>query len=101
MPGTKLHAWLLLASGCATTFMGSAEVEGGRAGCEKKCAGVGLTMQAFVFMGEYSTACVCEPPGRTQGAEGSPAAAAISVGVMRQLRDAADMHCADTDCSRF
>lgn len=101
MPRIKLHAWLLLASGCATTFMGSAEIEGGRPGCEKKCADVGLTMQAFVFMGEYSTACVCVPPGSATRTEGAPASAAISVGVMRQLQDAADAFCANTDCSRF
>lgn len=101
MSRNKLYVWLLLASGCATTFMGSAEVEGGRPGCEKKCADVGLTMQAFVFMGEYSTACVCEPPSRTPSAEGSAASAAVAVGVMTQMRDAADQHCANTDCSRF
>ena len=97
---TNLIALLLLASGCATTFTGAAEVEGGRPGCERKCLAVGLTMQAYVFMGEYSTACVCAPPSATSGAS-SAATAAVAVGVMTQMRDAADQFCADTDCGRF
>ncbi|HKP58706.1 MAG TPA: hypothetical protein VJV78_18425 [Polyangiales bacterium] len=96
-------ALLLLASGCATSFTGSAEIEGGRPGCEAKCLAVGLTMQAYVFMGEYSTACVCAPKDATSGSSSAPTAAtaAVAVGVMTQMRDAADQFCADTDCGRF
>jgi hypothetical protein len=97
--GLGLLLWVV--SGCATTFRGSAEVEGGRPGCERKCSAIGMAMQEFVFMGEYSTACVCELPGRTAHAGRSAATAAVAVGALTQLRDAADLACEDTDCSRF
>ena len=104
-PRTKwsvaLLALLLFAGGCATNFTGSAEVEGGRPGCERKCAAIGLEMQAFVFMGEYSTACVCDVPGRATANAGAASTAAVAVGVMTQMRDAADRACAHQDCSRF
>jgi len=99
-PGIALKLFLLVVSGCATTFTGSAEVEGGRPGCERKCASIGLEMQAFVFMGEYSTACVCEVPGSAAQARRSAAAAAVAVGVMTQMRDQRDAFC-EQDCSRF
>ena len=95
-----LNVFLLLAGGCATSFTGSARLEGGRPGCEQKCASIGLQMQAFVFMGEYSTACVCDVPSRAAHA-GSSASPAASVAVMTQMRDAADDYCSMTDCSRF
>ena len=50
-------------SGCATAFMGSPHVEGGRTGCEAKCRGQGMAVAGMVYMGEYSSACVCEVPG--------------------------------------
>jgi hypothetical protein len=50
---------LALLSACATSFTGSAHVQGGRAGCETKCSVQGLTMSGLVYLGEYSTACVC------------------------------------------
>ena len=48
--------------GCATSFTGSAHVENGRAGCEDKCKGQGMQVAGMVYMGEYSSACVCEVP---------------------------------------
>ncbi len=90
---------LLVASGCATSFTGSAQIEGGRPGCERKCASTGLQMQAFVFMGEYSTACVCEIAGHSD--RSGTAAASAAVGVMQQMRAAQDEFCARDDCSRF
>jgi hypothetical protein len=56
-------------------------------------------MQAFVFMGEYSSACVCEVA--TRAAHSGAAAAAVAVGVMQQMRAAQDEFCARDDCSRF
>jgi hypothetical protein len=90
---------LLIAGGCATSFTGSAQIEGGRPGCERKCASAGLQMQAFVFMGEYSTACVCEAARRPEQA--GAAAASAAIGVMQQMRAAQDEFCARDDCSRF
>ena len=49
---------------CATSFTGSAYVEGGRAGCEAKCKGDGMEVAGIVYMGEYSSACVCSVPGK-------------------------------------
>jgi hypothetical protein len=51
--------------GCATSFTGSPHVEDGRAGCEKKCKGQGMEVAGMVYMGEYSSACVCEVPGQS------------------------------------
>ena len=50
------------AIGCGTTFTGSAHVEDGRRGCEAKCRGQGMQVAGMVYMGEYSSACVCEVP---------------------------------------
>ena len=50
---------------CATSFTGSAHVDDGRAGCERKCKGQGMEVAGMVYMGEYSDACVCGVPGQT------------------------------------
>lgn len=52
----------VLGLGCATSFTGSAHIEGGRNGCEAKCRGQGMQVAGMVYMGEYSSACVCEVP---------------------------------------
>jgi hypothetical protein len=52
---------LITLSGCPTAFRGSAYVADGRGGCERKCKSQGLVFSSLVFMGEYSSACVCEP----------------------------------------
>ena len=81
---------LVALSGCvkATEFTGSAHVEEGRAGCERKCASQGLAMTGMVYMGEYSSACMCEVPGAatTSSAAPSAAAAGASSGVVMQMR---------------
>ena len=59
---------------CTTTFTGNSYVANGRAGCEQKCRAEGLTMTGMVFMGEYSSACVCEL--ETAPAPAAPKAAA-------------------------
>jgi hypothetical protein len=58
-------------------------------------------MQAFVFMGEYSSACVCDAPGRAAQAGRSAATVAVAVAVMKQLRDSRDDVCMEQDCGRF
>lgn len=85
-----LNALLLVGGGCTTSFTGSAQVEGGRPGCEAKCASIGMEMQAFVFMGEYSTACVCEVPGRATQANAGPASSVVASGVWAQLQKPLD-----------
>lgn len=82
----------VVVSGCPTTFRGNAHVPNGRKGCEQKCKRSGLRFSSMVFMGEYSSACVCEParpkePTNTTTAEPSAAAAATAgaaVGAMMQ-----------------
>jgi hypothetical protein len=56
------------ASGCATSFHGGAHVADGRAGCERKCQSENLQIAGMVYLGEYSSACVCEVP-RTNAAQ--------------------------------
>lgn len=81
-----------IAAGCATSFTGSAHVEDGRAGCEAKCRGQGMQVAGMVYMGEYSSACVCEVPGsaaagrRTELVASAGAAAGASAGVVMQMR---------------
>src|SRR5687768_2456578 len=81
---------VLASTGCATSVTGSAHVEEGRAGCERKCQGQGLEMSGMVYMGEYSSACVCEVPGATGGATAAAggAAAGAAAGVVMQMRRA-------------
>ncbi|HEX7476747.1 MAG TPA: hypothetical protein VF331_02975 [Polyangiales bacterium] len=77
---------LLAACGCATSFEGSAYVPGERAGCEKKCNAQGLVMGSLVYMGEYSSACVCELPASHAPAAGAAASSAGAVGVIMQMQ---------------
>lgn len=92
----KVMTMVLLAApvamGCATSFTGSAHVEDGRAGCEAKCRGQGMQVAGMVYMGEYSSACVCEVPGsaasgrRQQLLASSASAAGAAAGVVMQMR---------------
>lgn len=79
-----------LLSSCATSFVGSAYVENGAAGCETKCSGQGLEFVGMVYMGEYSDACVCAVPGKTARARQELLAANGSsggaIGVVMQQR---------------
>ena len=65
-------------------FKGSARVENGRVGCERKCASQGLQFAGMVFVGEYSDACLCQVPAAgggvpqpTSAASTDPAVAAV------------------------
>jgi len=61
--------------GCPTTFSGNAYVAGGRAGCEQMCKKSKLKMSGMVFLGEYSSACICELPSKPD-TEAKPAGSA-------------------------
>src|SRR5260370_24250193 len=90
---TAVTSLALGLAGCATSFTGNAHVENGRAGCEEKCRGQGMQIAGMVYMGEYSSACVCEVPhgsasgrrdmlvGSAAGASG--AAAGVSMPLSR------------------
>ncbi|CAN5635711.1 hypothetical protein BH09MYX1_BH09MYX1_30770 [soil metagenome] len=84
---------LLAVSGCgATSFDGNAYVPGGANGCYKKCEAAGMSMASFVYVGEFSTACVCAlkpspatpypayPPAYPQPSATVPQPAASSAG---------------------
>ena len=86
-----MFACVALMSACATSFTGSPYIEGGRTECEAKCAGQGLSMCGMVYMGEYSSACVCSVGG--SGGEDavsldrtSAASAGAVAGVIMQMR---------------
>jgi hypothetical protein len=66
-------AWLVLGA-CATEFTGDAHFPGGAGGCVKHCEQRNMVMDSFVYMGEYSTACVCRP--KLREASAAPAATA-------------------------
>lgn len=75
---------------CATTFTGSSKVEGGPHACYEKCRSNSMEMSNFVYVGEYSTACVCQVPkhagGEESAASASGASAASAVAVITQMR---------------
>ena len=79
---------MLLASACATSFQGDAHFQGGRTSCEQKCSLQGLKMGALVYMGEYSSACICEAADSgSQAMNGSVGATtAAAAGVMMQMQ---------------
>jgi hypothetical protein len=77
--------------GCATSFTGEAHVEGGPAGCQKKCEAWGMDFAGMVAMGEYSDACVCHVRGKQAAASESQDIAAVAggaAGVVLQARRA-------------
>jgi len=82
----------ILGTACATSFTGSAHVEEGRNGCERKCKGQGMEVAGMVYMGEYSDACICSIPGQTGSARRTRllaqggAVAGGAAGVVMQMR---------------
>jgi hypothetical protein len=49
-----------------------------------------MEIAGMVYMGEYSSACLCQIPGGAKGAAGAAAAGAGAVGVIMQKHDADD-----------
>ena len=87
---TSLMAVFVVA-GCATNFTGDPHIEEGRGGCEAKCKGQGMALAGMVFMGEYTSGCVCTVPGQTASRDQLLAAAqagagAGAAGVVMQMR---------------
>jgi hypothetical protein len=88
-----------LLGGCATQFTGSAYYPGGARACFNACLRDQMQMSGFAYLGEYSSACVCEPQraaGATAAtdAAGGPSATMVAastggaVGVVLQARAA-------------
>ena len=87
-----LFLWLAVA-GCATSFQGEAKFPGGPRACFKRCKAAGLEMSSFVYVGEYSTGCVCGLKASMRSASASErdataATSAAAVGVVLQMRRA-------------
>lgn len=78
---------LLLLGGCATSFRGSAHVPNGPSGCYQRCEADGLQMTSFVYLGEFSTGCVCSVRGASASADGPSAVGPGAVGVVLQMRE--------------
>jgi len=49
-------------SGCATSFTGSAKVDGPK-DCRTVCDGWGMDLAGMVAMGEYTNGCICRVKG--------------------------------------
>ena len=54
----------LVATGCATHFIGPAKIVNGRYGCHDLCRRWRMDMVGMVAMGHYSTGCICQVRGR-------------------------------------
>lgn len=77
---------LTLVAGCATEFRGSAHIS--PAECSRRCGEIGGRLAAYVFVGAYSSACVCEPRGArasSSGGSASGGATAAAAGVSMQM----------------
>lgn len=79
-------------AGCATSFTGEAHVDGGPAGCQKKCDAWGMDFAGMVAMGEYSDACVCHVRGKQASTSDDEADVAAmtggAAGVVMQMQRA-------------
>jgi hypothetical protein len=76
--------------GCQTNFVGSPHID--PATCASKCAQDRLAMAGMVYMGEYSSACICEVPRPPSAPTTATAAGAMgtTVGVIMQMRRQAE-----------
>ena len=75
--------------GCATSFRGNAHFPGGPGACFSHCAGQRMQMLQYVYVGDYSSACVCGViPVQASNAAASGAAVAAAAGVMTQMQEA-------------
>ena len=89
-----LLALLVSASGCATSFTGSAKVDGPK-DCRKVCDGWGMDLAGMVAMGEYTNGCICRVKGEQLSLKGisgalmssAAGAAGGSTGVYMQNQD--------------
>ncbi len=78
---TILLCFVTFALGCQTTFTGDPHI--GPAQCQAKCQATQMQMAGMVYMGEYSSACLCEVPHApppSQAAPGAPATALLGAG---------------------
>lgn len=75
----------MLLSACSTHFHGNAKFPDGPVGCYRRCAATkAFEMDSFVYMGEYSTACVCRVKPDLGETRASVAAVGVVVGVTEE-----------------
>lgn len=87
-------AALAAGAGCQTQFIGDAHID--PATCQARCAEGHLEMAGMVYMGQYSSACLCEVPRAGAPAPGGPPGAmalasgalGATAGVIMQTRAA-------------
>jgi len=60
---------LVAVSGCATSFTGSAKVDGPK-DCRTVCDGWGMDLAGMVAMGEYTNGCICRVRGEQLSLKG-------------------------------
>lgn len=89
---------IALCIGCQTQFTGSPHID--PATCVAKCNASQLQMAGMVYMGEYSSACICETP-RPPGAPAAPAAAASAAGAAGAAGVVMQMRRADEKQQRY
>ncbi len=87
----RLPILLVLLGGCATSFTGSPHIENGRKGCDAKCSSQGMEVAGMVYMGEYTSGCVCSVPGQSASKKNlmmatAAGAGAGAAGVVMQMR---------------
>lgn len=88
---------VLFSAACKTEFYGSAHID--PSACQLKCDDAHLEMQGMVYMGEYSSACICGVP-RPASPPASAAAGAVTgavAGVVMQMRYVAQQNDATND----
>ncbi len=76
-------------AGCATQFYGDAHITPDA--CAAKCSAARMEVGGMVYLGEYSSACVCQVP-RAAPATTAPAVGAVAapaVGVVLRMREQA------------
>jgi hypothetical protein len=73
---TILACLVTLTIGCQTTFTGDPHIDPGQ--CQAKCQSNRMEMAGMVYMGEYSSACLCEVPHAPQPQDGAPGRAVSS-----------------------
>lgn len=71
---------------CSTQFYGDAHVD--KRSCTMKCQEQGLVLDSMVFMGDYSSGCVCKAANRTSRDEADRGSEGLSgiIGVIEQIR---------------
>jgi hypothetical protein len=76
------------ASGCTTTFYGSAKIEGGRAQCETTCKQWDMDLVGMVAVGEYTNGCICQARSSSSSVSvlGSAGTAAGTVGAYNAMK---------------